>query len=105
VVTRGISRFFMASALLILAFPLRGEAQNLGCRLIGIGCPTAADRQRALERCDIQSRREYQHFLSDAIADPSLWRLQGDRSAQAYATRRARSWHQICIETSPELRR
>lgn len=90
---------------MVMLNPVKAEAQTIWCRALGVGCPTEADRQKAIRRCEIQSQAEYQGFLQDALANPRLWQELGDASPQAYASRRSRSYLAVCMQHSvPSVR-
>lgn len=86
------------SLTVLLTAPL--EAQNLGCRWLGIGCPTEADRQKAIQNCQRQARAYQQEHYREAVTDPTLWKLGGYESANDYARKRAQSLMYICVKSS-----
>lgn len=60
-------------------------AESVWCRNLGLGCPTEADRAKAMQNCQILANEMYEEALKAALLDPRLWMFGGYSSAQDYA--------------------
>ena len=58
--------------------------------------PGLGDKKETL-RCRRLADSQYRHYLTEALADPSLWQLGGYVSAQDYARKRRFGIYSICI--------
>ena len=73
------------------------SAESVWCRNLSIGCPTEADRAKALKNCQMLANESYQKALVEASRNPSVWQLAGQESAQDYANSRGRLMMEICV--------
>lgn len=73
------------------------SAETIWCKSFNLGCPTAEDFQRKYKRCQSIASDSYRQALLEASADPSVWRLQGNRNAEDYAKMRQDLMMNICM--------
>ena len=86
-----------------LIIPEVSFAETIWCKNLNIGCTTEAERAKAMRNCQMLADERYREALTESLANPSIWQLVGSRSAQDYASTRARVMKDICIKNSPEL--
>jgi hypothetical protein len=73
------------------------HAETIWCKGLGIGCKSAEEIKKERLSCQKSANRNYNKFLIEALADPSLWMHAGDASAQDYAQRRRKQYFDICF--------
>lgn len=79
-------------------------AESIWCKTLGVGCYTLQDKVEAKERCRLRGVESYQEALAKALADPSIWGLDGADSATDYARMRESLTVQICTKGAAALR-
>ncbi len=90
------SHFVFVVALIATATHV--SAETVWCRAFKLGCPTAEDFQKKFARCQSIANESYRQGLAEALADPSVWRLHGNRSAEDYAKMRQDLMMNICMQ-------
>lgn len=81
----------------VFSVSLPASAQTLWCDVFKLGCPSADRNTLIVENCKMLSNESYKEALSQALADPSVWRLSGHTSAQDYASWRKDFMFQTCL--------
>ena len=89
----------------VLLFSEISFAETVWCKNFNVGCTTEAERAKAMRNCEMLADERFSDALTEALANPSIWQLVGSRSAQDYASTRARVMKDICIKNSPDLRK
>ena len=89
----------------VLLFSEISFAETVWCKNFNVGCTTEAERAKAMRNCEMLADERFRDALTEANANPPTWQLVGSRSAQDYASTRARVMKDICIKNSPDLRK
>jgi hypothetical protein len=76
------------------------NAESVWCRNLGLGCPTEADRAKAMQNCQMLANEIYQKALSESFSDPRVWKLAGYDSAQDYASGRRMLMLTRCMKST-----
>jgi hypothetical protein len=90
------------SAFLILCLLLTSvsASETVWCRKFKLGCPTAEEEKQKFLNCKMLSDQSYKEALSAALADSTVWRHNGQSSAQEYAEWRKNAMFSLCIRNT-----
>jgi len=79
-------------------------ADTIWCKMFNTGCLTEEQKQeqkqKQLNYCEKMGNGAYNQYLDKALADPTLWQLAGERSAQDYAEGRRSLRIHVCLKMS-----
>jgi hypothetical protein len=64
------------------------------------GCVTEEQKEKQRNYCEKMGNGTYNQNLDKALADPTLWQLAGERSAQDYAEGHRSLSIQVCLKMS-----
>jgi len=83
--------------LLLLFTSFTSFSETVWCRKFNVGCPTPEENAKKMANCQMLANQTYQTAISEAFADPLVWKLGGYESAQDYANVRKKNMMSICM--------
>jgi hypothetical protein len=89
-------KYVFALACLLASFASISE--TVWCRKFNVGCPTPEENAKKMANCQMLANQTYQNAISEAFANPQVWKFGGYDSAQDYATVRKNNMLQICMK-------
>jgi hypothetical protein len=73
-------------------------AETVWCQKFNVGCKTEEEKQTIISQCKQIAVNKYYEELANAIADPTIWQVAGNTSANDYAFKTARILKNMCIK-------
>ena len=74
-------------------------AETVWCKMFNAGCITEEQKIKQMRYCEQMANTSYAEGLNEALADPTVWQLLGENSAQSYARMRQRGKIAACLKT------